>query len=104
MRPLNRLGLRLGTPQALQDFKHACGTHTETHAHGHADALCAAAPPLDERVTRQSVSAHALGVSHGDGAAVDIQPVHRDPEPIRAVENLHGKGLIQLPKIDVADR
>ena len=41
---------------------------------------------------------------HGNGAAVDIQLVHRNGELIAAVDYLHREGLVQLPQIDIVYR
>src|SRR5262249_48153243 len=41
------------------------------------------------------------GVTHCDGAAVDVQPVVRDSEAIPAIEHLYREGLIELPEPDV---
>src|SRR5579871_3627681 len=38
-----------------------------------------------------------------DGAAVDVEPVVVDAEPVAAVEDLHGESFLQLPEADVVD-
>ena len=46
---------------------------------------------------------HAIGVAQGDGPAIDIEPLAGDAQPVAAIEQLDGKGLVQLPEIDVLD-
>jgi hypothetical protein len=50
-------------------------THAATDAHGDDDALGAAALAFDEGVAGQALAGDAVGVAHGDGAAVDVQAV-----------------------------
>ena len=51
----------------------------------------------------QPLSRHAVRVSDGDRAAVDVQPVVRYPELVAAVEDLDRERLVELPEIDVLD-
>jgi hypothetical protein len=41
-------------------------------------------------------------MAQSDGPAVDIEPVGGDAQPVAAIEQLDGEGLVQLPEIDVA--
>src|SRR6185369_564840 len=77
--------------------------HSSANAHRHADALCTAALAFDEGVTGEALAAHAVGMAHRDGAAVDVQAVHRDAQLVGAIEHLHGEGLVELPQVDVVD-
>ena len=41
-------------------------------------------------------------MADGDRAAVDVQLLGVDAEPVAAVDHLHGEGFVQLPQVDVA--
>src|SRR2546426_1078052 len=36
-----------------------------------------------------------------DGAAIDVEPLVGDPEPVATIDHLHGKGFVELPDVDV---
>src|SRR2546425_191058 len=78
--------------------------HAAADAHGADDVARAAALALDERVADHARAAHAVRMADGDGAAVDVQFLHRDSELVAAVDHLHGERLVQLPEIDLAHR
>src|SRR5262249_9301053 len=80
-------------------FKESCRAHPAADAHRHDDLLRAAALPLDERVPDEPRSAHAIRMADGNRAAVDVQTIVRDAEPIAAVDHLDGKRFIQLPQV-----
>jgi hypothetical protein len=42
-------------------------------------------------------------VTDRDRAAIDIEPVVGDAEPIAAVDHLHREGFVELPKTDILD-
>jgi hypothetical protein len=72
------VGRRSGGPPGVrsgQHFEHARRAHAAADAHGHDHALGAAALAFDQGVAGQALAAHAVGVAHGDRAAVDVQPV-----------------------------
>ena len=46
---------------------------------------------------------HAVRVADRDGAAIDVEDVVVDAQPVAAVERLHGEGLVELPQVDVVD-
>src|SRR5260370_24618831 len=54
-------------------------------------------------MSRHPRAAHAIGMSDGVGSARDVQPLFRNAEPVRAVEDLTGERLVQLPEIDIVD-
>lgn len=43
-------------------------------------------------------------MAHGGGAAVDTEPLLWNAQPVAAMEQLDGKGLVQPPMVDVVDR
>ena len=49
-------------------------------------------------------AAHAVGVADRDRAAIDVQPVVRQAEPVAAVQHLARERLVQLPQVDVVHR
>src|SRR6266581_4543250 len=63
--------------------------HAAAYAHGDDDVFRAAAPAFDERVAGEPRPGHAIGVAEGDRAAVDVQALVRDAEPVAAVNDLH---------------
>src|SRR6185295_1269195 len=67
------------------------------------DLLRAAAFALDERVADEALAGHPVRMADGNRAAVDVEPIVGDAEPIAAVDHLHREGLVQLPEIDVLD-
>ncbi|SKX89342.1 Uncharacterised protein [Mycobacteroides abscessus subsp. abscessus] len=46
---------------------------------------------------------HAVGMTHRDAAAVDVEPLRIDSEFVAAVEGLRRESLIELPQTDVVD-
>jgi len=40
-------------------------------------------------------------MADGDGAAVDIEAIVGNTEPVAAIDHLHGEGFVQLPEPDV---
>src|SRR5712691_1859758 len=86
---------------ALRHLEQARGAHAAADAHGADDELRAAALAFDERVADHPGAAHAIGMADRDRAAVDIEPVHRDTEPVATVDDLDGERLVQLPEVDV---
>ena len=40
-------------------------------------------------------------MADGDGAAIDIEPLLRNAEPVAAIEHLAGERLVEFPQIDV---
>ena len=89
--------------QALQYLKHAGRTHAAAYAHGHANALRAAAFTFDQRVAGQALPSDAIGVADSNRTAVDVELVHRNTQLVGAVQHLHGEGFVEFPKINVAD-
>jgi hypothetical protein len=82
-------------------FEQAGCAHAAADAHGDHHVLHAAAPTLDERMPDQARTRHAVGVAHGDGAAVDVEPVVGDAQLVAAVDDLHGEGLVQFPQAHI---
>src|SRR5438477_9109260 len=89
---------------ASMDFEYAGGTHAAADAHRDDAALGLAATALDQNVAGHARPAHAVRMADRDGAAVDIESLLRDAEPVAAIKRLAREGLVQFPDIDVAHR
>src|SRR5207253_7416595 len=75
--------------------------HSAADAHGSDDVLHLAPTALDQGMTGEPGARHPVRMADGDGAAVEVEPVVRDAEPVAAVDDLHGKRFVQLPEPDV---
>src|SRR3546814_3079258 len=82
----------------MDHLEQPCGTLTTTYAHCDHDILGFAATAFDKRMADQARAGHAERMAYGYGAAIDIQAFARNSKAIAAVDGLHGKRLIQLPK------
>ena len=51
----------------------------------------------------QPLATHAIGVTHGNGAAVHIQQLRGNAQFVAAIKHLHRKGFVQFPQVDVLD-
>src|SRR5258707_5236724 len=92
---------RRNPPEASNHLEKTRGAHAPSDAHGDDDVLRAAALALYQCVAGEPRSGHAVGVAEGDRAAVDVQALVRDAEPVAAVDHLHRERLVQLPQADV---
>src|SRR5437764_3179235 len=72
-------------------------------AHGHHAPLGFAPTALLQNVAGEPRAGHAEGMADRNRAAVDVVLVGIDAELIARIETLAGKGLIELPQIDVVD-
>ena len=54
-------------------------------------------------MTYQSCTGHAIGVTNGDAATVDVVNVGVDAQLIAAVNGLAGKGFIQFPQSNIVN-
>src|SRR5208282_2766889 len=87
----------------LINLKQAGGAHAAADAHGNDCELGAAPLTLDQRVAGHARAAHAVRVADRDRAAVDVEPLLRNAEPVAAIQHLAGERLVELPQIDIAD-
>src|SRR5262245_9932102 len=75
-----------------------CCTLPAAHAHRHdAVARLARAHRLGDRAD-ESRAGHAERVTDRDRAAVDVEPIHWNPETIAAVDHLTGECFVELPE------
>src|SRR6185369_7964400 len=78
--------------------------HPAADAHGD-DRMPGAAPlAFDQDMPRHARAAHAERMADGDRATVHVELLHRDAEPVAAVEHLAGECLVQFPQVDVIHR
>src|SRR5579885_441391 len=85
------------------DLEQPGRAHAAADAHGDDAELCLALAPLDQEMAGEPGAGHAVGMAHGDRPAVDVETVRGDPELVAAIEDLHGKSLVQLPQVDILD-
>src|SRR5271166_4677738 len=74
---------------------------TTANAHRYHDEFCAPSLALDQRVPGHPRARHAIRMPDRDRAAIDVQPVRIDAEPVAAIDHLAGECLVQLPQSDV---
>src|SRR5574343_1610288 len=89
---------------ASEHFEDAAGTHAAADAHGQGNAAGSPALAFDQGVARQALARHAVGMTHRNGATVDVQAVGRDAQLVAAIQHLHRKGFVEFPQVDVVDR
>src|SRR6185369_8683531 len=63
-------------------FEHARLAHAAADAHRHEHTLGAAPFAFDERMAGQALARNAIGMTHGDGAAIDVQAIGGNAEPV----------------------
>src|SRR6476620_1576906 len=92
------------TPEdRLVDFEQTSSPHAAADAHCHHDTLGAAPFAFDESVAGQPRAAHSIGRAHGDCAAIHIELLRIDAEPVAAIDHLHGESFVQFPEIDIGN-
>ena len=72
-------------------------------AHGDHDVAGSTTSSFEQCVADHPCPAHAIGVTDGYGAAVDVVALRVDAESIAAVHGLRREGLVELPQVDVVD-
>src|SRR5262249_7003936 len=74
---------------------------TDTHCRDNVAHSAAAA--LEQSVADQPRTADSIRMSDGDRSAIHVEAIVGNAQPIRAIQNLHGECLIQLPETDILD-
>src|SRR5690606_9895197 len=82
-------------------FEQPRRAHAATYAHGHHPVAQIAPLHLAHKVAWGARAGHAEGMAYGDGAAVDVELLIVDLQPVAAVEALRGEGFVEFPQIDV---
>src|SRR3982074_2399283 len=85
------------------DFEQARTALAAADTHGHDAPLRLAPASFLQDVAGQPRAGHAEGMTDGDRAAVDVVLVGVDAELVAGIQALAGKGLIELPDVDVID-
>src|SRR5437667_3652672 len=85
------------------DFEESCRAHAAADAHRHHDVSHPAAFTLDERVADQAAAGHAVRMADRNRAAIDVEPVVGNAEPVATVDHLYGERFVQLPEADVVE-
>src|SRR5713101_1776181 len=88
----------------LRHLEQAGGAHAAADAHRADDELGAPPLALDQCVPDHPRPRHAVGMADRDRAAIDVELVIGDAEPVSAIDHLAGERLVQFPQIDVVDR
>src|SRR4030095_1494533 len=92
-----------GIARSERGLEQPGGAHAAADAHRD-DAPALALPlQLEQQRAGHPGTGHAVRMSDGDRAAVRVQLIHRDAEPVAAVHDLRGEGLVQLDDVDVVD-
>src|SRR5712672_2069641 len=105
--------LRRGAPELLlprapmrplHDLKQAGSALPAAYAHRYHSILHAAPTAFYQSVSRQAGATHSVRMPNRDSATVDVEPVQRNAQAVRAVQHLDGERFIQLPQANVVDR
>src|SRR3974390_1828564 len=75
--------------------------HSSSHAHRRDHPLRGTTASLEERMADEASPRDPEWVTERNGAAVHVETIGRDAESIATVDDLHRKGLIEFPKVDV---
>ena len=90
-----------GVSERLHHLEQAGCAHAAADTHRDDNVPGAATPTLDQGVADQTRARHPVRVADRDRPAVDIEDLIGDAELVTAVESLHGKRLVEFPKIDI---
>src|SRR5689334_1288366 len=85
------------------DLEQARAALTAADAHRHHAPLRLATRTFLQQMAGETRAGHAEGMTDRDRAAVDVVLGGIDAELVAAVQALAGKGLVELPEIDVVD-
>src|ERR1051326_495206 len=77
--------------------------HPAADAHGDDPPSLLSPPELVEQRSDHSAAGHAGGVADRDRAAVRVELLGVDAEPIAAVDHLRGERLVQLDDVDLVE-
>src|SRR5690606_33707367 len=77
--------------------------HAAAHAEGGQDVAQLAALQLVEQGGEDDAAGGAQRMAHGNGAAIDVDLLLRDPQVLHELEDHGGEGLVDLEQVDVLD-
>src|SRR5471032_375780 len=82
-------------------FEQTRRAHAAADEHRDDDVLHAPPLALDERMTHEARAGDTVWMSDGDGAAIDVELVVGNLQPVAAIDDLHREGFVELPQADV---
>src|SRR5438445_10727087 len=91
------------SPCDSEAFEQAGGADSAGAAHRDNSVAGAAALAFVHQMSDATRTRHAVGMTDRNRAAGDVQSFVRDTQAVAAVKQLRGKGLVQVPEIDVFD-
>ena len=77
-------------------FKQTSSPHTTTNAHGHYHVFGSSALTFNQRVSHHTGTGHPKRVTNRNSTTINVQVFIGNTQLITAVNNLTGKGFIQL--------
>src|SRR5882762_10113588 len=80
----------------LRHLEQPGGAHAAADAHRADDEAGATALSLDQRVPDHPRPRHAVGMADRDRAAIDVELVIGDTEPVAAIDHLAGERFVQF--------
>lgn len=83
------------------NLEQAGGTYAAANAHTDDHVLHSAALAFDQCVADHARTSHAVGVTNGDAATIDVVDVGINAQVIAAVERLAGESFIEFPQANV---
>jgi hypothetical protein len=89
--------------EVSRDLEEASSTHSTADAHGNDDMTHAKALASEQGMTDQTLAAHAIRMTYGNGTAIDVKPIIGNTEFVATVENLYRKCFVEFPQTDILD-
>src|SRR5262245_6344639 len=85
------------------EFEESSGTLAATDAHRDDAKASAATDHFTGDCSHKPRAGHAERMTDRDRAAIDVELVRVDPQPVATIDDLDSKSFIQLPYPDVAN-
>src|SRR5690554_592818 len=85
----------------LYHFEQAGCALTAANAHGDHHIFGTPALAFNQGMAGKAGTAHTIGVTHRNRAAIHVQFFHRNTQTVAAVDHLGCKGFVQLPQVNV---
>src|SRR5438552_10124555 len=87
----------------LYRFEQPGRSHPAADAHGDDAVALLLAAQLEQDRAGHARPGHAVGMADRDRAAVRVELRRVEAEPVAAVDDLRGEGLVQLDDVDVVE-
>src|SRR5260370_2664904 len=84
---------------SVNDLEQSRSAHAAADTHGHHAISGLATASLDQKMSGEARSGHAIGVADRDRAAIDVELFWIDAQFIAALDQLDGISLLQVPEI-----